>query len=151
MIKRLKVKGKGKINKQDLKNLSAYDRKLIRKQEAKELKVEKKLNPIIKQINFSTAYIFSQMHELLGVTNFNDPYNVRIIRILFVFIKILGYYFYQSFLYTMKTHDLYLKNNKWLKATLIYPAIGLTLNNLVCRFLKQILIDSKNFVFYFYA
>lgn len=91
------------------------------------------------------------MHELLGVTNFNDPYNIRIIRILYIFIKILGYYFYQSFLYTMKTHDLYLKNNKWLKAALIYPSIALILNNLVCRFLRSILIDNKNFVFYFYA
>lgn len=49
--------------------------------------------------------IFLLSHEMIGLFSYTDPFNPRIVRLLYFLAKCLGFYFWQSFFYTTQLNS----------------------------------------------
>ena len=95
---------------------------------------------------------FRGLHSVFSVMSFSDPYNPAIIRICILFIRIMGYAFFQSFLYSKNVLkiDKFAAMNEFVRGCLVYPGITIVLNMILIWFLELLFLKKVHWIYYHY-
>ena len=99
-----------------------------------------------------TGIVFRGLHAVFETVSFSDPYNPAVIRICILFIRIMGYAFFQSFLYQKSFLEIEsLANmNSFVRGCLVYPACTIFLNMILIWVLELLQIKKVHWIYYHY-
>ena len=99
-----------------------------------------------------TGKVYRALHAFFGVWCFADPFNPAILRMCLLNIRLLGYAFFQTFLYqsTFLEMDAFKDMNGFVRGCLVYPAITIFINLTVVWILEMILLKQVHWLFYHY-